>query len=100
MDGLPCWQPDPRWLVCHGRRSSLCMTESAVPPTVETGRAPSLAPPPHGAAASWRRGPLAPQLHDPGLLSAYMASRDQVVRNGPRLVWLGSLRLGVAHRHA
>jgi len=50
------------------------MTESAVPPTVETGRAPSLAPQP-----PWRRGPLAPQLHDPGLLSAYMPSRDQVV---------------------
>ena len=29
-----------------------------------------------------------------------MPSRDQVVRNGPRLVWLGSLGLGVADRQA
>src|SRR5258706_5560079 len=53
-----------------------------------------------GARHPWRRGPLAPQAHDPGLLSAYMPSRDQVVSNGPRLVWLGSLGLGVADRQA
>src|SRR5258706_13170927 len=29
-----------------------------------------------------------------------MPSRDQVLSNGPRLVWLGSLGLGVADRQA